>query len=246
MAHPAVVRSNWVALLLPACWLITPLSAATSETRSEFWPELDTYVGLTDNSRLFFQYTATREDELRTYADGQVAAFFDFYLLPLLGDNLREHPDASRRKVLTFRVGYAYSRTPSTDAKPASSDHIPTLEATARLPLPWGVHLTDRNRGDLRFMNGAFIPRYRNTLRFERIFKAGRSHFTPYADAEVFYDCRYDNFNVVRYSAGMEWAPIRLVTVDTYYTRQRDTTSSPEYVNALGLKLQFYLRNNPK
>lgn len=216
---------------------------AQNSTRNESWPEVDAYVGLNDKSRLFFQYSGTRQDELRTYADGQVGGFFEFYTLPLLRRRLREQPDASRDKLLMFRVGYAYYRSPAGGDAKASISHIPTIEATSRFPLPLGMLLSDRNRGDLRMMNGEFAPRYRNRLKFERAFEVRPFLLTPYADTEVFYDWRYDKFNEVRYAGGVEWSITHFLMIDLYYTRQHTTTSSPKFVNALGGKLEFYLRN---
>ena len=236
-----VVGRAIVGLALLGPLFCCAVHARSSTTRGETWPESDLYVGLNAKSRFFFQYTATREDELRTYADGQVGGFFDFYMAPLV-QRLREHPDASRDKLLMFRIGYAYSRTQPRSSKP-SIDHIPTIEATSRFPLPWALLLSDRNRGDLRIANGAWSPRYRNRLKLERTFKAGRFHLTPYVDSEVFYEWRYDKFDEVRYASGMEWSIAHFLLLDLYCTRQRTTTSSPQFVNALGGKLEFFLRN---
>ena len=197
-------------------------------------------------SRLFFQYTATREHDLDEYADGQVGGFLDVYMLPLLRYRLRQHPDAARDKYLTFRVGYAYSFKPANGAKPSQTTQIPRIDATGRFHLPWDIFLTDRNRGDLRFVNGVFSPKYRNRLKLDREFQVGNFRLTPYADVEVFYDSRYHEFDEFRYEAGVEWLVARFLSLEAYYTRQRDTKSSPEFVNALGVKLEFYLRNRPK
>ena len=105
------------------------------------------------------------------------------------------------------------------------------------------ILLTDRNRFDFRFVNGAFQPRYRNRLRLERSFKTGRFLLTPYADTEIFYDWHYGKFNQIRYQGGMEWAVTHFFTLVGYYTRQRTTTSTPEYVNAIGAKAEFYFKN---
>jgi Protein of unknown function (DUF2490) len=240
-----VVRFTGVVLLAVTPWFDGILDAQSSNTREEFWPELDAYVRLNEKSRLFFQYSATREKDLMTKADGQIGGFLDVYMLPVFRRRLREDPDASRDKFLMFRVGYAYSPTPSGSSTP-STEHIPTIAATGRAPLPWGSILSDRNRGDLRFVNGVFTPRYRNRLRIERTVKQGRFLLTPYIDAEVFYDWRYDAFNEFRYSAGMNWSVARFLAVEGYYTRERDTKSSPEYVNAAGVKVQFYFRGGKK
>lgn len=232
------------ACVLAGILLLTPilLRAQNSDTRRELWPEADLYVNLNESSRLYFQYSATRESQLSDYANGQVGGYFDYYLLPLVRKRLRDMPDAARDKFLMFRVGYLYSRTPATASKPPSADHIPTVEVDPRAPLPWDILLTDRNRLELRVVKGDFEPQYRNRLRLERSFRTGGFALTPYADTEVFYNWKYDAFDEVRYTAGLEWKVARFLVLEGYYTRQRDTKSSPEYVNALGLTAQVYLR----
>ena len=105
-------RLAWAGIVLATSAVCLGADAATSQ--SQFWPEVDAYVGLSEQTRLFFQYTATREKQLEDYADGQIGGYLDVYMLPLLRYKLREHPDAERAKYLTFRVGYAYSYNPPT------------------------------------------------------------------------------------------------------------------------------------
>lgn len=221
------------------------LFSDSPQTQSEFWPELDGYIGINEHTRVFLQYTATREKDLKDYADGQLGGFLDFYMGRGARPELRDHPDASRIHYLFFRAGYSYSRSPAAGHSTASIDNIITLEATVQAPLGLGIILSDRNRGDLRFENDSFTPRYRNRLRLDRTFRTRRP-LTPYLETEWFYDCRYDAFDEVRYSAGAEWAATRFLVAEAYYARQHDTKSSPEFVNALGIKIAFYLRVRPK
>jgi len=226
--------------LLPAAG-----DAQSSDTRQEFWPRIELYVNLNEQSRFFLKYSATRANHLDDDADGQVGGYFDFYLAPLVRRRLRELPDASRDKFLMFRVGYLYSTTPAGSSKP-STQHIPTLETDPRAPLPWGLLLTDRNRLEFRIVNGAYEPRYRNRLRFERAFRTGRFALTPYVDAEALYSWKYHAFNQLRYTAGLEWTLAHFLVLEGYFTRKRDTRSPPEYVNALGATVQLHLRQNNK
>jgi Protein of unknown function (DUF2490) len=242
----AALRMNvfWPAILL-LLLLAEQLPAQSSSTRNQFWPELDAYVHINKRSRLFFEYNATRQDDLETYASGQVGGYFDFYTFPLQKTR-PEHSDASRNRYLMLRIGYGFSRTPASSSKPSSTIHIPTIEADPRVPLAWKILLTDRSRFDLRIVDGVFTPRYRNRLRMERTFRQGRFGFTPYTDAEVFYDWKYGTFDIFRYTAGTEWSVGHSVLLETYYSRQRNTKSSPEYINALGMTLQFFLRNKAR
>lgn len=220
------------------------MNGGSSQTQDQFWPETDAYVGLTQKSQLFLQYSATREKDLQQYAEGQVAAYLDLFVRPIFVRTMDRHPDRSRRQLLLFRVGYAYSRSPAANNTRASTDHIPTVAVTLHARLPGDILVSDRNRGDLKIDNGVFRRRYRNRLKFQRTFGKDHCLLTPYADSEVFYDARYNAFDEFRYTAGLEWSPVRSVVIDGYYTRQRSTKSEPAYVNAPGLKLELFFRNS--
>lgn len=237
------LRSVFLASVVFLSTSARAFGADSPRSETQFWPEVDAYVGIDEHARLFFQYSATRQKQLTDYSDGQVGFFLDSYVLPVFRYKLREHPDRARSKLLMFRVGYNYSYNPPTGKKKAVTDNTPTILSDARFPLFAGLLLTERNRFDLRIANDKFQPRYRNRVRLERSFKTGRFILTPYADTEVYYDWRYNKWNQVRYEGGLEWAVTHLFTIEPYYTRQRTTTSTPEYVNATGLKALFYFNN---
>ena len=67
-------------LLLPVLMLAAP--AQESDVTSEFWPEFDFFVKLNEKSRIFALYTATKPENLGTYADGQSGIHIDFYAVP--------------------------------------------------------------------------------------------------------------------------------------------------------------------
>jgi hypothetical protein len=238
------MRETSVLLITFVC-LAHPLGAETSSTRNEFWPEFDAFVNLNDTSRLSFLYSAIRENDLNTYAEGEVGVHFDYYARPIFRAKVLDHPDAARDKLLMFRIGYLYSRSPGTGGS-SSAEHIPTIAMTVRATLPWGINLSERNRGDLKFAKGLFTPTYRNRLQLEKSLRTGRIGLIPYASAEAFYDTRYDKFNQFRYTAGMEWILARFLVIKSYFSRQRTTTSSPEFVNGLGITVQFYLRQKTR
>ena len=218
---------------------------ATTATRAgslfeQFWPEADVYVRTSHNSRLFFQYNGSRvKDE--GYNDGQIGVFMDYFLAPLDKRREHRHPDEARSRFVTFRIGYVLDKTPS-DIKNPYTAHSAVMELTPRYFLPKRILLTDRNRGDLRFQNGAFVPRYRNRLRLERQFELGRKALTPYAQAEAFYDTRYNAFYRLQYSAGGEFEINKHFVLEAYYLRQQSSRPSFKTQNVLGLTAQFYFR----
>lgn len=216
------------------------LFGQTQSSKNEFWPELDVYLNLNPDSRLYFMYSATRQSDLTDYAEGEVAGYYDFYFMPMLGDK-PSHPDSARYKFLMFRGGFEYSNTPPGSSKP-KTEYIPTILIDARFPLPWHFLLDERNRGDLRVIDGAFSPLYRNRLRLDRSFHAGHFQLVPYVQAEAFYSAQANEFNQFRYSIGLDWVIVRRVILETYYTREHNVKISTPNVNALGITLELYLR----
>jgi len=229
------------AFLFLVLWPAISVDAQQLSERSEFWPELDTYVRINQNSRLFFLYSSTRKDDLEIRATWTAGGFLDFYFRPLIVHSDRQHPDAARKRMLMVRAGYLYSPTPAGAAKP-SIQHIPTLLADTRFSLPWRLVLAERNRFDLRVINGDFTPRYRNRLTIERPVRIGSFELAPYLQSELTYDWKYDAFSRIRYTAGIDWTATKFLVLESYYTRQHDTKSAPEYINALGMTLQLHLR----
>jgi hypothetical protein len=221
--------------------LIAVATASAQETDNQFWPELNAFVKLNEKTRLFFLYSATRQNDLSKYSDGQVGGYLDYYTIPLLGRGIRNYTDAARNKSLLIRAGYMLDRTPRSSEE-TSITHMPTIEAHYRMFLPWKIMVADRNRADFKISNGDYRPRYRNRFKAERTFKAGRFELNPYAHVEAFYDWHYNTFNRFRYTGGIEWSITRRIILESYYTRQRDTAPSAKHLNALGIVLQFYFR----
>lgn len=233
----ALIRTTASVLCALALLASVPLRAQEDTTRDEFWPEVDAYVKLTDRTRLFFLGTVARNREV-DFAEGMVGAHLDVFLAPLGRPWLRHTPDVQKRRYLTFRAGYRYAW--DLDDREEYEEHRILFEATARFP-PIGRFLAiNRNRLDLRDVNGEWSWRYRNRTRLEREIALGTRAVTPYLMAEFFYDSRYDAWNRQRYFAGIEWPLGGGGILDTYYCRQNDSHSSVAHVNAFGLALNVF------
>ena len=209
---------------------------ADNETHNEIWPEVDVYVGLTPKWRLFFLTNISKSRDTQSNLEGQFGAHVDY----LVNDKL------------TLRAGYRYGFSLTEDNP--FEEHRVIFEQTVRVPLRGGVILSDRNREDLRFVNGDFSARYRNRAMLEREFAIRNYKFIPYAAGEVFYDTRFRVFNRNRLTAGVQLPlgkglspfrehhtlmPRRSLSLDLYFTRQNDSRSKPHHVNAVGAALVF-------
>jgi hypothetical protein len=214
--------------------------AQVADSTTEFWPEFDFYIKLNEKSRLFLMSTATRTENLGAYAEGQAGFHIDFYGLPPLHKRLIDHFDQARTRSLMVRVGYLISR-PKNDSGSAT-EQMAIVEATGRVHLPRKWQVSDRNRLDFRWLDGVPSHRYRNRLKFEKTFDLWKFQLTPYAHAELFYGFDKRKWTRFRYSAGAEWNITKRFVLEGYYLNQNSWNSVPQFVNAIGIALQFYSR----
>ncbi|MGH9880485.1 MAG: DUF2490 domain-containing protein [Pyrinomonadaceae bacterium] len=154
-------------------------------------------------------------------------------------------------KKFSLRAGYRYGF--ALGGSDPFREHRIVLEQTFKQPLPGEILLSDRNREDLRFVNGDFSVRYRNRVTLEREFALEKLRLTPYGPAEIFYDSRFDTWNRNRLTVGLQVPlkkgfpiisliqPRKHVILDIYLMRQNDSRSQPSRVRGLGVAVNFYL-----
>jgi Protein of unknown function (DUF2490) len=210
---------------------------ARAQDLSEFWPEIDTYVNLTSRTRLFFIAALSSDQDTRNI-QGEFGPNFDYYLRPFARPHLKDM-DPSKSRLLTFRVGYRY--LPTLRGK-GGTENRGLLELTSRFSLPFNILLSDRNRVDLRFIEGQnFSWRYRNRLTLERNFVIKKYTFTPYVRGEFFYDSRYDKISKNALTIGGVFPLTRRTEFEIYYEDQRDSGSPSNFhVRGAGLVLGLY------
>jgi Protein of unknown function (DUF2490) len=233
---------RWLVVFLilaaASCGLVFCADPLRAQGFDQLWPEVNAFLKLNDNSRLFFLYAGTRVQQ-GGYSDGQLGAHVDLFLAPISKIRLQRHPDVARNRFLSIRLGYLYGKTPE-DSPDPFVEHTPTIEITPRYYFPKGILVTNRNREDFRFLDGVYTPRYRNRLKVERSFQTQAFAITPYAHAEAFYDRRFDSFHRFRFAAGGEIQFHQHFVVEGYYLRQQDPHSSPRGLNVAGVGIQFY------
>jgi hypothetical protein len=217
--------------------LLAPPVAA-QETRQEFWPEFQVFWKLNSILRMRLVAGVTRARETEKNTEGNFEADLDIGIKAFFRRKVFNLPDAQRGKYLTLRTGYAY--IPTLGDQGRNKEHRIVLEATGRYPLPLDILLSDRSRGDLRWINREFSTRYRNRLRIERDSSIGRFKFTPYAQGELYYDFRFDLWNRNEISAGAEIPIGSRFVIEPYYLRQNNSRSQTEHVNGIGLVFQWH------
>jgi Protein of unknown function (DUF2490) len=235
----ATQKSPLVILALLLSLLICTHSAKAQTTNNEVWPEIDVYVNVKPKIRLYFMGTTSRAVE-----DGELFNSKAFEA------QIGAHVDYIPNKHIVLRTGYRFG-TSLGDASSTYKENRLLTEQTLRKMLPGSLLLSDRNREDFRFIEGDFSFRYRNRVTIEREFLIRKRTITPYVAGEIYYDTRYSAWNRNRLTAGVQTSlrhgpvlkmllPKRQIILDLYYTRQNDSRSETQHVNALGAALSFY------
>jgi hypothetical protein len=218
---------------------ILSVASVAQETPKEFWPEAQLYANLGDRFRLRALGSRTRARESDRFTEATFEVDIDFLLKAILRPSLAANPNSERGKYLTLRAGYVHVAALNDEQNP-SNEHRAILELTPRYPLPGAFWLSDRSRGEARWMNGHYSLRYRNRLRLERDFKIRSLRLTPYATGELFYDTRYRIWNRNEYSFGSEMPIRRHTIIEFYFMRQNTSRSSTPHVNGFGLVFQWH------
>ncbi len=90
-----------------------------------------------------------------------------------------------------------------------------------------GFLVSDRNRADLRFIDGEFSWRYRNRLTVERTVSILSYHFSPYVRGEVYFDSNYEKWSRTSGTLGGAFPISQHTEIEIYYEHQNDTGKSP-------------------
>lgn len=228
-------------LLAGAILAVTLRTASAQETTTEFWPELNVYVRLNPEARLYFIATPSREIEngqRGELVDWQIGPFIEFGLRPLIPARAAQsRRDGSRMKYLRLRSGIEYQGLPGVQTEWRIVEELTPLQR-----LPGEVLLKWRNRAELRWLDGVFAWRYRSRFWFEREFPAGGSvMLVPYASAEPFFDSRYDRFVRLRCQFGTAVALTPWFVPEVNYTYQTDDSGGPVLTtHALNIVAGFF------
>ena len=223
-------------ILLTLVFSAALVEPARAEHHEEFVPELNVFIKLSKQVRLFLLGDVTHGFS-PSFTDGELGAHLDFTLKPILRRELR-HGDWERSRYLWVRAGYVVSS--DLDDRDDPTTHMILLEGTTRLELPGKVWLVNRARVDFRDTDGDSSQRYRLRLGIEREFKVCGVVMVPYAQAEVFHDSRFDSWNRQLYQAGVEIELNKHWRIEPYFARQNDSRSGSGNANRLGLVLKSY------
>lgn len=237
--HHRLGKGAWRATALAAVMaaLLAVVAPARAADSTELWPELSAYVGLSEDTRLFFDasYARGKESDLRAL---ELSAYVDVSLAPVLRRDLR-HEDWQRARYLWARIGFSHiGKITAGDAQEPERRGVIALYA--RAPLPQQFWLEGRLRADLRWIGNDYSTRYRARLELSRDYVWQDRPLMSYVNAEMFYDTGYEGINRTLYQLGTEVTVDKRFRYEVYLAWQADRLPVSESLLALGLVAKWY------
>ena len=199
-------------------------SGRVGATSYELWPEVDTWVRLSDPAQLLFIVSGDRDADSGDKTDGKYGAYLDY--------RLNEH--------ISLRGGYDFQRNLA--EAPGEKDTVENrlvFDFNYRWRIGEHGQLADRVRLDLRDMEGETSYRIRNRIKYVQEVKLTHTTFSPYASIEAYYDSRFDTVSRFRTEAGATVPFARWFEGDFYLGWQHDTQPKDKKIAALGVTLNF-------
>jgi hypothetical protein len=233
MSHAAILFAFFFLLSI-----VSNAQGQTSSTAKEFWPKLTATVELRSKTRVQFWWQR-QDGEDFDFNESKVGAVVSFRMKRIVKPHHRDI-DEENEHTLVLGAGYEYLQTVQNDT--TKREHRIIMQSTPRYLHDTGLLFQDRNRVELRWVDGNFSARYRNKLTIQRGLKLDKIRFTPYASGELFYDGNHHSWNQNQYSFGVQLPYKNRLMVDIYYLRQNCTTCSQDPLNVVGVTLNLYFR----
>ena len=168
----------------------------------------------------------------------RTGAMLSRHLEPILRLH-RADIDQENEHYLVFGGGYEYLDTHQDDRTTIENRLFAEVTPQALVAT---VLVSNRNRGEFRWVNGAYDFRYRNKLVISDRLKFGALRFTPYGSAEIYYDRNHHSWNQSQYGFGVQFPYKKSLMLDTYLIHQNCTVCEPNPVNMAGITLNVYFR----
>ena len=238
--------NRWFLKLLSASALAAIFSASAAaqsdapDTETMVWPEVDAHIQLPSHLRVL-AFAGLQQGVDYSYRQGYAAAAIGYQFKPILRPHL-QNIDQDKEHYFVLGGGYEFLRT--VQSGEVKDENRLAFDATGSLRLPADFLVRDRNRVELRWINGVYSTTYRNMLTVELDVLAHGFRFTPFGSAEVFYDGAKHSWNEEWYTAGVQWPYKRLLMVETYYRRENCTACNPTNWNVGGVTLNVYFGNS--
>jgi hypothetical protein len=201
------------------------LGAEAQTTQNQFWPETDFYYQFKPRVRAVFVVARSQDpgDNDSVELGPDIEVYFKRFVKPPITTN-----NTASRQLLAFRAGYHYLAG-------QSPENRGIVQGTARAPILGSMELSDRNRVDLRWVQGQlFSWRYRNRLALQRSFKIKRVRVTPYVDGEFIWSSTTQSWNQNLFDIGANFPFRKWLEVTPYYERNNQNGSPSTHTTASG------------
>jgi hypothetical protein len=213
-------------------WLQSYTSFA--QTQFEFWPEINGFIKLNDQFRIFL-FAKEKGEDTQTL---DLSANIDISIKPLFRKKLGKE-DWQRSKFLWIRLGYDYILKHESGEK-STPENRGIINIYVKQELPADIWLESRARTDLRWIGGEYSTRYRLRLEATREFEVFRHTVEPFLNCEAFYDTRYSGWSRLRIMAGSEFTVNKYFRFELYIAPQFDYLPSRTNLLAFGLVAKLY------
>jgi hypothetical protein len=233
------VRTGCAAFLV---WLLSAGAAGADPPSKEFWPEIDTWLRVSNAWRLSV-FVPLAENLDTNYREGNLIIQADYaWSESNRNRRLVDEGRAQAMKIWLVRGGYLGGKSLD-DHGAEYTEYTSFAELHLRLPLKGGVLLSHRLRSELRWLgegDSEFSTRWRYRLLAEKEFATGRGSIVPYLSVEPYFDSRYKTVNRLRLATGASvgWSP--RAAIETNVTYQYDSHSSTKELLALNLILHVF------
>jgi hypothetical protein len=236
-------RAAGAALVL---WFAAQGAVLADPPSKEVWPEIDTWLRLSPVWRASVLVPIS-ENLDTNYREGNLILQVDFaFGKARFQRRLMDEARAGNMKLFLARGGYLGGKSLD-DRGEAYTEYTVFGEMHQRIPVRRGLLVSHRLRTELRWLgkdSHELSTRWRYRLMVEKEFTAGRASIVPYANAEAYYDSRYDTVNRVRLVAGssVAWAPHTALEVSGTY--QYDSCSSTKEIIALSVIVHLFFHTS--
>jgi hypothetical protein len=195
---------------------------------------------MASTTRLFLQVAPQRERYASDFDKEQFGIYIETAVLKFgLRHQVNATYDQDRMRYLRIRVGYRETFSVSNGEDNLTEQRI-VGQITARLLGPKKVVFALRNEMDWRWIEDVYSWRYRIRLEADRDFRMHKVKLSPYANAEAFYDSRYDAWSQTRYELGLAVPATSWLVPKIYYAVQLTDQPTDSRINALGIMAIFY------
>lgn len=205
-------------------------------------PEASLYMTHDKVFRSRFAANAQYRRNDSTFTLGSVEYDLDVGLMPFFRRYLFKDPNVEKAQRVTARVGLSHTEDLEGEGADKKVENRGILELTARFPFGGLWLLSDRNKGDFRWVDGVYSARYRNRLRLEHNMTLSGVKLTPYANVEAYYDYAPQEWNRTDFAVGSEF-PLKFSMIfELYYTHGAVRDGADSHSIGMGFQKHFVAR----